>query len=74
MIQIKEHIIESEMLTKKGAWKPKAKIIAQDADKVLKKFIANHAGELSLCSIQNILECSLNHQIMLARLITPKTK
>ncbi len=66
--KIQEHIIKSETLTAKGAWTKKAKAIAADADKVFAKFIKSNAGKLSLCALQSIIECSVNHQIMMVRL------
>lgn len=65
----KKHIVESEMVDKKGRWKPKADLLAKDADKVIMKLIERHKGQLSLCSIQSIIECSVNHHVMKERML-----
>lgn len=67
-ISVKDHIIDSEMLDAEGVWKPNALLITRDADKLLTDFIEKHKGEISLCSIQAIIEQSARHQIIIARL------
>lgn len=65
---MKRHIIKSEILNEDGSWVPRCGEISIEVRKILKEFIEKYKGDISLCSMELLIQQSLHMEIVMARL------